>query len=162
MKSQVLHTAWCNVSGEAAGEIWNWSLLRVKALNVWYGRQLRSMCLFCFFVFFFVFFFGGGGRKKVVWAPCVSDREQEFGAEFQRTAHFAQARLEIRAVFSAVCRTILEMFSSLMRIWKWIETRYLVAQVVEVPQGWNICITIENSSELQTFKKMLTKVKQTK
>ena len=27
MESQVLHTAWCNISGEAAGEIWLWSLL---------------------------------------------------------------------------------------------------------------------------------------
>ena len=27
MKSQVLHTVWGNISGEAAGEIWDWSLL---------------------------------------------------------------------------------------------------------------------------------------
>ena len=27
MKSQALHTVWCNISGEAAGEIQNWSLL---------------------------------------------------------------------------------------------------------------------------------------
>ena len=27
MKSQVLHTVSCNISGEAAGEIWSWSLL---------------------------------------------------------------------------------------------------------------------------------------
>ena len=26
MKSQVLHTVWCYISGEAAGEIWHWSL----------------------------------------------------------------------------------------------------------------------------------------
>ena len=30
MKSQVLLTVWCNISGEAAGEIWYWSLLEVK------------------------------------------------------------------------------------------------------------------------------------
>ena len=30
MKRQVLHTVWCNISGEAAGGIWNWSLLEVK------------------------------------------------------------------------------------------------------------------------------------
>ena len=30
MKSQVLHTVWCDISGEAAGEICNWSLLGVK------------------------------------------------------------------------------------------------------------------------------------
>ena len=30
MKSQVLHAVWCNISGEAAGEIWHWSLLGVK------------------------------------------------------------------------------------------------------------------------------------
>ena len=29
-KSQVLLTVWCNISGEAAGEIWHWSLLGVK------------------------------------------------------------------------------------------------------------------------------------
>ena len=34
MESQVLHTAWCYISGEAAGEIWNWSLLGVKGLKV--------------------------------------------------------------------------------------------------------------------------------
>ena len=30
MKSQVLHTVWCNISDEAAGKIWHWSLLGVK------------------------------------------------------------------------------------------------------------------------------------
>ena len=30
MKLQVLHTVWRNISGEAAGEIWNWTLLVVK------------------------------------------------------------------------------------------------------------------------------------
>ena len=34
MKSQVLHTVWCNISGEAAGEIWSWSFLSwVKGLS---------------------------------------------------------------------------------------------------------------------------------
>ena len=33
MKSQVLHTVWCNITGEAAGEIWIWSLLGVKGLR---------------------------------------------------------------------------------------------------------------------------------
>ena len=32
MKSQVLHTVWCNITGEATGEIWTWSLLGVKVL----------------------------------------------------------------------------------------------------------------------------------
>ena len=30
MKSQVLHTVWCNMTGEATGEIWTWSLLGVN------------------------------------------------------------------------------------------------------------------------------------
>ena len=42
MKSQVLHTTWCNISGEAAGGIWNWSLLGVKVLNVYW---LRYRCM---------------------------------------------------------------------------------------------------------------------
>ena len=33
MKSQVLHTVWCNIAGEAAGEIWDWSLLGVGGLK---------------------------------------------------------------------------------------------------------------------------------
>ena len=33
MKSQDLHTVWCNISGETAGEIWDWSLAGVKGLN---------------------------------------------------------------------------------------------------------------------------------
>ena len=33
-KSQVLiHTVWCNITVEATGEIWTWSLLGVKGLN---------------------------------------------------------------------------------------------------------------------------------
>ena len=38
MKSQVLLTVWCNISGEAAEEIWHWLLLGVKGLkakNIW-------------------------------------------------------------------------------------------------------------------------------
>ena len=35
MKRHVLHTAWCNISGEAAEELWNWSLLGVKGLIMW-------------------------------------------------------------------------------------------------------------------------------
>ena len=37
MKSQVLHTVWCNISAEAAGKIWKWPLLGVRAAlwNIW-------------------------------------------------------------------------------------------------------------------------------
>ena len=34
MKSQVLRTVMYNISGETAGEIWHWSLLGVKGLNL--------------------------------------------------------------------------------------------------------------------------------
>ena len=34
MKTQVPHTVWCNISGEAAGEIWDWSLPWVKGFKV--------------------------------------------------------------------------------------------------------------------------------
>ena len=43
MKSQVLHTVWCNITGEAAGEIWHWSLL-AKKLNT-SPRYGASLCL---------------------------------------------------------------------------------------------------------------------
>ena len=33
MENQVLQTVWCNISGDASGEIWNWSLLGVKDLS---------------------------------------------------------------------------------------------------------------------------------
>ena len=33
MKSQVLPTVWCNSSGEAAGEIWHWSVLKDNSAN---------------------------------------------------------------------------------------------------------------------------------
>ena len=42
MKSQVLHTVWCDISGEAAGEIWHWSLLGVKGLSLCYTVKLFS------------------------------------------------------------------------------------------------------------------------
>ena len=44
MKSQVLHTVWCNISGEAAGGIWNWSLLGVKGLaGITEAKRLRIL-----------------------------------------------------------------------------------------------------------------------
>ena len=44
MKSQVLHTMWCNISGEAAGEIWKWSLLGVKGLKWWGSPSWKAPC----------------------------------------------------------------------------------------------------------------------
>ena len=38
MKSQVLHTVWCDFSGEAAGEIWNWSL------RSWLSELFECFC----------------------------------------------------------------------------------------------------------------------
>ena len=35
MNSQVLHTVWCNIPVEAAGEIWHWSPLAVNGLKEW-------------------------------------------------------------------------------------------------------------------------------
>ena len=45
MKSQVLPTVWCNISGEAAGEIWNWSLLEVKGFNSFYMAKMLVVLL---------------------------------------------------------------------------------------------------------------------
>ena len=42
MKSQVLHTVWCNIAGEAAGEIWHWSLLDKTFVEPWYGISLPT------------------------------------------------------------------------------------------------------------------------
>ena len=45
MKSQVLHTVWCNMTGEATGEIWTWSaLLGVKVLT--FGFVSRVLPLY--------------------------------------------------------------------------------------------------------------------
>ena len=41
MKNQVLHTVWCNISGETAGEIWTWSLLGVKGLKEYLQTAYR-------------------------------------------------------------------------------------------------------------------------
>ena len=41
MENQVLHTVWCYIPGEAAGEIWNWSLLGVKGLSQTSLRLLK-------------------------------------------------------------------------------------------------------------------------
>ena len=41
MKSQVLHTVWCNISGEAAGEIGHWSLLRKRGLTLSIRRAIN-------------------------------------------------------------------------------------------------------------------------
>ena len=41
MKSQVLHTAWCYITGEAARQIWHWSLLGVKGLTLSLPRVIN-------------------------------------------------------------------------------------------------------------------------
>ena len=44
MKDQVLHTVWCNISGEAAGEIWNW----VKGLWLLLQHSFNPVCFSLF------------------------------------------------------------------------------------------------------------------
>ena len=46
----MLYFCWCNISGEAAGEIWNWSLLGVKAVTQKQRRLnlVLLICLICF------------------------------------------------------------------------------------------------------------------
>ena len=41
-KAKFFILVWCNISGEAAGEIWNWSLLGVKVLMWYYMLWLVS------------------------------------------------------------------------------------------------------------------------
>ena len=43
MKSQVLHTVWCNIAGEAAGETRNWSLLGMKGLIIHFQIKNTAM-----------------------------------------------------------------------------------------------------------------------
>ena len=43
MKSQVLHTVWCHISCEAAGEFWHWSLSEVKGLSA--GQTDATCCM---------------------------------------------------------------------------------------------------------------------
>ena len=41
MKSQILHTVWYNIFGEAAEEIWNWSPLGEKGLTLSLPRVIN-------------------------------------------------------------------------------------------------------------------------
>ena len=45
MRRQILHTLWCYMSGEAAEEIWNWSLLGGKGLTLQVALSARRECL---------------------------------------------------------------------------------------------------------------------
>ena len=47
MKSQVLLTVWCNISGGAGGEIWHWSVSGVKGLidNIPVGQIAEVCCI---------------------------------------------------------------------------------------------------------------------
>ena len=52
MKNPVLYTVWCYISGEAAGEIWSWSLLGLRGFTFswhpvsWHGSKLYEYCDF--------------------------------------------------------------------------------------------------------------------
>ena len=50
MKSQVLHTVWCYISGEAAGEIWHWSLMDE------FEARTRDMIILFHILFYFILF----------------------------------------------------------------------------------------------------------
>ena len=52
-KSQIHHIVWCYISGEAAGEIWNWSLLGVKGLLGTYS--LHSITLVLMYVYNYIY-----------------------------------------------------------------------------------------------------------
>ena len=45
IKNRVLHTVWCNISGEAAGEIQQWSLLGARGLNYDDINPLNGYCI---------------------------------------------------------------------------------------------------------------------
>ena len=62
MKSQVLHTVWCNTSAEAAGEILSWSLFGVKGKKP-VGKQRFSI--------HGRFASNRSNRSYDVWIPCV-------------------------------------------------------------------------------------------
>ena len=49
MKSQVLHTVWCHISCEAAGEIWHWSLSGVKGLK---RKCISGVARICIIIIF--------------------------------------------------------------------------------------------------------------
>ena len=42
MKSQVLHTVWCNISGEAAGEIWKWLTLALPSSKSTFSQLYKE------------------------------------------------------------------------------------------------------------------------
>ena len=70
MKSQVLLTVWCNISGEAAGEIWHWSLSGVKGLNrAWSTSSYLLWCWFACWSFFC-------GKNK---SSCIHGRRGSWG-----------------------------------------------------------------------------------
>ena len=78
MKSQVLHTVWCHISGEAAGEIWhlitfglvqkesNWSQYKLKWL-IWHlsSEMVNSLS----FLFNHILSLQGISSKSWVWTP---------------------------------------------------------------------------------------------
>ena len=61
----VLHTVWCNISGEAAGEIWNWSLLGVKGIQY---RAHEHVCTFASLTSFICLC----GREQMANFPSIS------------------------------------------------------------------------------------------
>ena len=75
MRSQVLQTVWCYISGEAAGEIWSWSLCGVKGFILehrpfvswiirfhFFAKKITGLMLSLFLSRFPPFFFLGGGE----------------------------------------------------------------------------------------------------
>ena len=78
MKSQVVHTVWSNTAGEAAGNIWHWSLLGVRGLIEPFHRICGSV----------------PGSYRVHHEPTPRDR-QEITAGRREHAHQLLQRLEL-------------------------------------------------------------------
>ena len=84
----ILHTVWCNMTGEARGEIWTWSLLGVKVLKGNWGLKKRLMW---------------SPSKFHHGGPHITHSKQNFSSEFSKIG----ARLEFESFESydekAVC-----------------------------------------------------------
>ena len=153
MKCHVLHIVRCYISGESAGEVWNWSPFGVEGLSEnipnYYARWRSLHPLYCF-LFFFLFCLHnnlfivhlsplGGSVKKVFPGNSLalphanrhapSKREEKYVTRY----HFNPADLAVRTKqLSNHSRLRMASEMSLVKCWPTLRIAY-------ISQKWLCC-----------------------
>ena len=129
MKSQVLLTVWCNISGGAVGEIWNWSFLGETGLTL-HSAKDELFTVYGYWVYFEYLVSCGG----IIWTFHSSVPQ----VQHKQITDEMQSQYEIE-----VCVFLFLMYNSCF--WRTVQYMYEVSLLISwVPEPSVISIQVQS------------------